>query len=194
MKWRLPEKRSLVMLMSNSDLCIALNLNMSLLSAWISLVHLKKTLRISLTCYRGICLYHHTFHLLTFCPAKHSLLYCHTVLEAKISRRCSGGVWSSHTICLLYWATTLQQAAVAVTWERGGQLSVGNWMWTFWVTVFDKWLMTLELEQQFVSVDSERTVTFQFSVAYISFNLQWQYFQWVTKYFVKHVPSITSYP
>lgn len=28
----------------------------------------------------------------------------------------------------LYWDTTLQQAAVAVTCEREGQISVGNWI------------------------------------------------------------------
>ena len=39
----------------------------------------QKTLNISITCYGCICPYHHTFHLLIFCPAKHSLLHCHTV-------------------------------------------------------------------------------------------------------------------
>lgn len=61
-------------------------------------------------------------------------------LVAKISRRRSRGVWSSNMICLLYWGTTLQQAAVAVTWERQGRLSAGNWMWTYWVTFF--WQVT----------------------------------------------------
>lgn len=52
----------------------------------------------------------------------------HSHSGAKI--RCYGGVWSSNVIGPLYWDTTLQQAAVAVTCEREGQISVGNWMWT----------------------------------------------------------------
>lgn len=115
----------LALLMSNSVIPYI----MSLLSSWISLGHYTKHWEALLYLMSKV-----SFRILL--PPPHISLFVLSILlkvpcciatqslEAEIGRRCSGSVWSSNMICLLYWNTTLQQAAVAVavTWEWKGQL------------------------------------------------------------------------